>query len=111
MKRIKSWTDYDVSDVSYLTNTIKVDFLNKWHDVLSVTLEIYLGREFNPEIDKHRFGLISNNDSNQTKLMADGNHIGTIFIKMGNLNGNFIDNKITSVIEFIPIVKGSTWLK
>jgi|GEM_PF-5886399 len=107
MNKIKSWTDYDISDLPYLTNTIHVDFLNKWHEVLSATLEIYLGRDFCHERDKDRFSIVSDNNTNQTKIIADGNHIGTIFIKMGNFNGNFIDNKITCVIEFIPVVKGN----
>lgn len=106
MKKIASMTkieDKDISDVRSLMDEVTHNMVQKYNEVLRLTIEQYLGRPFNIEIDNGRFRFVEILNTDVKQLFADDFLIGTLKTEFG-LNGNdFAMNRISGAITFTPI--------
>jgi hypothetical protein len=105
MDKKASFIQYQIKDMASSDFLLKkIEFSHKFEEVLRLSAESYLGRPFNEKTDAHRFVLQSTQGHNETKLIADGKHIGSIKTEAGLVGDDFKDNKITCFISFTPVI-------
>lgn len=77
----------------------------KFDEVLRLSVEQYLGRDFNPELDAKRIELQIIQGTDKTNVLIDGLLIGSIRQFVDYNNDDFVQNNITIAIVFTPNIE------
>lgn len=104
MKKVATMLKIENADIdkakAYLAQQYQV-FDEKYNEVLKLAFEQYLGREFEL-CDAYRFRIDTIQGTNENKLYADDNFIGTIRNIVTYSDDDFIKNRVSFLVSFTP---------
>lgn len=111
MKKVAAFMNYkndDLKDIATFMHQESQKISKAYDDVLKLSIEQYIGRDFDPIGDSKRIYLNCYDGTNQTDIYIDNKLIGSIVTNSGHTNDDFIKNKLSFTITFTPNKKHET---
>lgn len=106
MKKIAAMLKFDhlddeITELKQIMNENSTKSLLAYYDIIGKSFLQYLGRSVEIDKDLDRLQILYHNN-NKTELMVDGNVIGEVKMQICSDTDDFIKNKYSVVISFVP---------
>jgi hypothetical protein len=108
MNKVAHLMKFDNSEIEDLRSFLHQhndDVSKSYNQVLNNVIEQALGRPFNVETDASRIYANSYQGTNQTDYYLDGKLLGTLSTIMSYDGNDFVNNKVSFVIQFTPNIQ------